>query len=126
MVETRIAIPANEVSVPERVLRACADEGLRVRPMGALKQYPGSTHWHVSRANERGTLEITWWPAENRLWFKVAAGRTAMWINHASPKLRARLEAALRQSAEAPHNAVRHRMVVEREDYGASHVETNS
>ena len=56
--------------------------------------YPGSRHWHYRRGRERGTLEITFWPAQRRLWLKVAAGRTSAWITELLPSLQAALAEA--------------------------------
>ena len=42
---------------------------------GTLASFPNCVHWHWKRGKERGTLEITWWGKQDRLWFKVAAGR---------------------------------------------------
>ena len=75
------------------VAQAAAALGLTIALDGTLKAYPGSRHWHLRRGSERGTLEVTWWPAQRRLWFKVAAGRTGAWIEQDLPRLQARLSA---------------------------------
>jgi hypothetical protein len=62
-----------------------AAEGLEVRLRGTLARYPGSLHWHLVSPAARGTLEVTYWPAHNRLWLSVQAGRRADWIADALP-----------------------------------------
>ncbi len=66
--------------------------GLQVRMRGTLRTYPGSQHWHFHKPGERGTLEITLWPAGKRVWFSVQAGRRAGWIAEILPRMKAWLE----------------------------------
>ena len=79
--------------IVELVESSCAALGLDRALKGTLKSYPGSIHWHYKKAKARGTLEITWWAAGPRLWIKVAAGRSAGWIEETIPILKERLEA---------------------------------
>jgi hypothetical protein len=72
-----------------------AAEGLQVRLRGTLARYPGSLHWHLASPAARGTLEVTYWPARNRLWLSVQAGRRAEWIPQAVPRLHAALDPAV-------------------------------
>lgn len=90
MVEIEIHIPAqaSSASIPRRIEQACAAEGLRLTLKDTLAGYPGCVHWHYKKGKERGTLEITWWEAKRRLWFKVAAGRTGEWMEAALEKLK--------------------------------------
>lgn len=60
--------------------RVCVAHHLTCTLKGTLARYPGSVHWHFKKGNQKGTLEITWWKSKNRLWFKVAEGRTGKWI----------------------------------------------
>jgi hypothetical protein len=59
---------------------------------GTLANYPGCVHWHYKKGKARGTLEITWWERENRLWFKVAKGRTGDWIEGSITRLKGKIE----------------------------------
>jgi hypothetical protein len=68
---------------------AVAAEGLRVASVDTLRTYPGSTHWHIKRGDDAGTLEITLWPKGRRLWFKVQSARDAAWIADVLPRLQA-------------------------------------
>ena len=61
------------------VFEACLQQlGLSFKRM-SLAKYPGSTHWHIQRPGEKGTLEATWWPSEERLWLSVHANRRGDW-----------------------------------------------
>ena len=56
---------------------AIAQHGLITTMKGTLKTYPGCTHWHCKLGREKGTLEITLWPAKRKAWFKVQSARCA-------------------------------------------------
>ena len=86
MLEIIIAVPAGArlAGMEHDIESACRAEGLRQTLKGTLAQYPGCVHWHVKQGRERGTLEITFWPAERRLWFKVAEGRRGEWMEFVS------------------------------------------
>ena len=94
MIEVELQIP--DSVEPEAVLRiveqVCASHELTCRLKGTLVSYPGSIHWHFKQGKQRGTLEITWWESENRLWFKVASGRTSEWILKSIPQLKEQIE----------------------------------
>jgi hypothetical protein len=93
--EVYIPVPARPASIPHIVEQACAAEGLVLTLKGTLAKYPNCVHWHFKKGKERGALEITWWERENRLWFKVAAGRTGAWIEEAMARLKEQIEHAL-------------------------------
>ncbi len=96
MTETHINIRGIDDTggVIGRVESVFASHGLTMTSRGSVKSYPGCTHWHWTNGNERGTLEVTLWPAKRRLWFKVQAGRRAAWIDRLVPVLKAALERA--------------------------------
>jgi hypothetical protein len=83
-------IDANRM--PPLIEQACAREDLIAATRGTLGTYPGCVHWHFKRAGEKGTLEVTWWPKNRKLWFKVADGREGPWIRTAMERLRDQLE----------------------------------
>src|SRR5437762_1431252 len=91
MREILIEIPSRVSAA--RVLRAAGaalrQSKLRIIKRGTLKTCPGSTHWHLKNGEQRGTLELTWWPAKRRLWFKIQSGRSAEWIDPAILRLQA-------------------------------------
>ena len=59
---------------------------------GTLRQYPGCHHWHLKQGQEPGTLELTWWPEKNRLWFKIASKRRGEWMESAISAFQSSLE----------------------------------
>ncbi len=97
MFEINIEIPNRQytdavVGVVERV---CSNHKLNCTLKGTLAKYPGSVHWHFKQGKQKGILEITWWELENRLWFKVADGRTGPWIKEGLPQIKTEIERAL-------------------------------
>src|SRR5262249_46642896 len=52
---------------PALIERAVADAGLLSSRL-ELRSYPGATHWHIKRPAAKGTLELTYWPQQSRLW----------------------------------------------------------
>ena len=96
MIEVELQIPAGAKrdSVVKVVERVCTAHGLTCALKGTLASYPGCVHWHFKK-KEKGTLEITWWESESRLWFKVADGRVGNWMNESIAKLKKRIESSL-------------------------------
>jgi len=94
-IEIKTSADPARASVPQVVEQAFAGEALIVTMRGTLAQYPGCIHWHVKRGKEPGTLEATWWPEQNRLWFKVATGRSADWIDKTAARLKTQIESYL-------------------------------
>jgi hypothetical protein len=77
------------------VERCCKDLGLTKTMRDTLGKYPGCVHWHYKKPKESGTLEITSWPSQRRLWITVQAGRRAPWIDEAVPELSRMLRSAI-------------------------------
>ena len=94
MIEVELQIPGSvETQVVIRVVeQVCASNELTCSLPGTLVSYPGSVHWHFKRGRQKGTLEITWWESEHRLWFKVAEGRSSKWIIESIPQLKEQIE----------------------------------
>ena len=97
MVQQEISLPP--IPSPDRVIAAVngclAKSELTVSLRDTLRTFPGSTHWHAKRAGQRGVLEITFWPAESRLWLSVHRHRAAPWIETCLPALRTCIETAV-------------------------------
>jgi hypothetical protein len=72
---------------PAAIERAIQNCDLHVTLKGTLKQFPGCIHWHIKKGRERGTLEVTRWPKQQRLWLTIQDGRTAPWIPAAAQSL---------------------------------------
>ena len=64
-----------DAEIESLVAAAANSMSLRISMSGSLKQFPGSRHWHLKRETGAGTLELTWWPAQNRLWVSYHANR---------------------------------------------------
>jgi hypothetical protein len=97
MIELDLRIPDSlEAEAVIRIVeQVCASNDLTCGRKGTLVSYPGSIHWHFRRNRDKGTLEITWWESEQRLWFKVAKGRTSPWILEILPRLKEQIEKML-------------------------------
>jgi hypothetical protein len=97
MIEIEVHIPSSlwSDSIPYLVEKLCANEGLTLTLKGTLAKYSKCLHWHYKKGKASGTLEITWWETENRLWFKVTAGRRAAWMEEAIDRLKKQIESAL-------------------------------
>lgn len=74
----------------------CAREGLVVAREGTLAMYPGSIHWHLRRPAVAGTLEVTFWPEQCRVWVSVQHQRAAPWTRAAARAVKKHLEEKLR------------------------------
>lgn len=97
VIEIDVDLPARmdlSIVLPliKEVLR---DSQFVVSLCGTLQSYPNCGHWHLTKAGSKGTLELTWWATQPRLWFKVASNRSAVWIEEALPELKIKLESAL-------------------------------
>jgi len=74
------------------VERTCRSLGLQLKARKSLRRYPGSTHWHFKKEEERGTLEVTFLEKERRLWLSVHSNRTGTWTTAAMRDLKSRFE----------------------------------
>ena len=55
---------------------ACDRQRLDLAMKGTLASYPGSTHWHFRKPGQKGTLELTLYIPDRRIWEKFRmAGR---------------------------------------------------
>jgi hypothetical protein len=86
----RPGTPERLDQIIETVSRA---HGLSVTMKATLAKYPGSIHWHFKKGRDRGTLEVTLWPREHRLWFSMQDGRRAEWVTETAQRIKAELEA---------------------------------
>ncbi len=97
MIEVELQIPDSvETETVIRVVeQVCASRDLTCALKGTLVSYPESIHWHFKQGIQKGTLEVTWWESEHRLWFKVADGRSGIWIDERLPQLKEQIEKSL-------------------------------
>lgn len=98
MREIEFHIPKQcDLTAAEGVIeRACAESGLVLGMKGSLASYPGSVHWHYKMGKQTGTLELTLYCKESRIWAQVQDGRRAAWIDVELPKLQQAIERGLR------------------------------
>ena len=79
-----IEIHLSGVTDQERIERtieaACLAQDLQLTLKGSLQKHPGCIHWHYQKPGTSGTLEITYWPSENRCWFPYRDGRAKTWV----------------------------------------------
>jgi hypothetical protein len=94
MGELDIKLPrsAEDKDVISAVDAAARELGLTQVSKGSLGLYPGSTHWHYKLGSQTGTLEITFWPKEQRAWFALRANRYARWMDAVVPQLKTDIE----------------------------------
>jgi hypothetical protein len=97
-VEFQIPPSAKLTDVDSTIESTCIAEGLQIGMKGTLASFPGSTHWHFKRPKERGTLEITLFPRDGRIWAQVQDGRRADWIDLCLAKIQRTIEARLKES----------------------------
>ena len=101
MREIDFAVPRNADFVrAERLIeKICARRGLVLAMKGSLRSYPGCVHWHYKRPDQKGTLELTLFVRDRRVWAAVQDGRKAPWIDEELPRLQAAIERALKDDA---------------------------
>ncbi len=75
MTNIEIALKNQFLDVEEVVKEATSLLGLTISMLGTLSSYPGSKHWHFKSGKKSGTLEVTWYPRENRLWISYHENR---------------------------------------------------
>ncbi len=90
MVVVPLAIPSHLATdtVPAAIEAALARHRLIIVFRTTLKQYLGSYHWHARCPDETGTVELTWYPAEQRAWFHLRKGRTKPWVKELTQTFR--------------------------------------
>jgi hypothetical protein len=100
MREVHFAVPRDaDLEAAEKMIeRICAERGLTLAMKGSLAAYPGCVHWHYKRQKQKGTLELTLFPRDRRVWAKVQDGRKAPWIDEELPRLQAAIEGLLRDT----------------------------
>ena len=88
---------AKEQAKIERIIEsACRAQDVQLAAKGSLQKYPGCVHWHYQKVKARGTLEITYWPSENRCWFPLRDGRAKPWVVEMVKELKAEIERRVR------------------------------
>lgn len=106
-IEFRVARECGLSGAEAIIERVCAESGLVVGMKGSLASYPGSVHWHYKKQNQKGTLELTLYRKESRIWAQVQDGRRAAWIDVELPRLRRAIERGLRGNTSHGRKALK-------------------
>ncbi len=83
MEKIEVHLPSNSKfsDVDKTIEKCCKLEKLKITMKGTLSKYPGCIHWHVKKDMQKGTLEITLWEKQKKIWFSVHSNRNASWTN---------------------------------------------
>jgi GT2 family glycosyltransferase len=105
--EIEFAVPSDArlQSAEQLIETVCSQQGLRVAMKGSLSTYPGCIHWHYKNGDQKGTLELTLYLPERRIWAKIQDGRKAPWIDDLLPSLQKAVEMKLRSQSPSGRNA---------------------
>ena len=79
--------------VEKIVEQTCTSRKLHMTVKVSLRSYPGSVHWHFRKAAKSGTLEVTFWEQERRLWLSVHVNREGEWTTTEMKALKTALDA---------------------------------
>jgi hypothetical protein len=101
MREIDFAVPHTaDLARAERLIeKICARPGVVLAMKGSPSSYPGCVHWHFQRQKQKGTLELTLFARDRRVWAQVQHGRKAPWIDEELPGLQLDIERALKSGA---------------------------
>ncbi len=92
MIPLRLSTVASHSKISRCVARAVVRSNLKIKSMGSLATRHGSIHWRIVKPDEKGTLELTFVPQTNALWFAIHENRKAAWIPEKIGALRKYLE----------------------------------
>ena len=89
MLRVEVLVPkkTDQRRVVRLIERLCTKEGLQQRIKRSLQTYPGSVHCHYGRKGLAGTVEVTFWPSESKIWLDVHENRKAPWTTESVEKL---------------------------------------
>ena len=101
MREIEFAVPRNAdlTQAAKLIEKICAQHELILAMKGSLTAYHGCVHWHYKRQKQKGTLELTLFARDRRVWAKVQEGRKAPWIDEELLALQWAIERALQAAA---------------------------
>jgi len=96
-VEFRVPKHGDLAGAEHLIELACARRGLNLTMKGSLSSHPGRIHWHYKSQGQNGTLELTLYMKERRIWASVQDGRRSPWIDVELPLLKRAIEGELRR-----------------------------
>jgi hypothetical protein len=79
-IEIKLPATMNLSKAEKAIDAALTANGLEIALRGTLKKIPGCIHWHARNPGQSGTLELTLWPRQRRVWITIQSGRDADWI----------------------------------------------
>ena len=97
-IEFKVSPRFDFAQAEQTIEAACAQHGLHIAMKTALASFPGSVHWHYKNQKEKGTLELTVFSRDRRVWAQVQSGRKAPWIDVLLPKIQPTVERELRRA----------------------------
>ena len=97
-IEINLSGHHQQKEIEEIVEAACDAHGLRLVSKNTLQKYSGCVHWHYQRIKTTGTLEITYWPEQNRCWFPIRNGRNKPWVVEVIKQLKVDIERQIKES----------------------------
>jgi hypothetical protein len=83
---------SRSAGLEETIEALCRAISLSITLKTTSAKFPGSIHWHLKKGCERGTLEITLWSSQNKLWFSMQDGRKGDWVLTTAQQLKKQLE----------------------------------
>ncbi len=98
--EIKVPAQLKDGEVVQRIEGALTKIGLHVTLSSTLKKFPGCRHWHLHQQGRQGTLDLTWWPAQRRLWLSSRSRRTTASLSDQIPSLLQQLETRLVSTRE--------------------------
>lgn len=100
MLEIEIKLSGNkkQKEVEGIIESTCKAQDLNLVSKNTLQKYPGCIHWHYQKLKTTGTLEITYWPAQNRCWIPLRSGRAKEWVVEIAKQLKSEIERQMKES----------------------------
>jgi hypothetical protein len=91
---------ADLLKAEDNIDKCCRNFGLVETMKTTLRSYPGSIHWHYKKREKesmlKGSLEITFWKPEGKIWLSVHSGREDAWIDEIIYPLKEAIESSLK------------------------------
>jgi hypothetical protein len=98
LIEFRFRIPPGKTAdqVESAVRAVAVGEKLDLGQVRSLKTVPGSSHWHITKRPENGTVEVTFDPLGSEIRVSVHANRHGSWAGATLESFAAKLNSKLK------------------------------
>jgi hypothetical protein len=99
LIHYEVDIPKGaDLSTSEQMIEdLCESHGLQIMLKGTLSKHLGCVHYHYKSGKQKGTLEITLWLKEQRIWFSTRANRSAEWVSECIEQIKEEIENCLKK-----------------------------